>query len=290
MNFFLVVFIHFDFINAILCKSVYENIMNKHFIPHDFAYLFDINASILQDIRNAKNYNILGKPLDFYESAECILTKIAAQKLSKVQIEVQSFANFSKNFLTLRVFECYRPKISNEQMFYSIIQKKVHFRKNNFFPNLNEADLIKMGFIEISSPYSRGSTVAVTLSNNNLLPIFKESEDIRSVDCGGDYLKRYMFDLGLDMGSNYDCLDEVSFENSTLPYSQISNRKLLKILMENHGFVQSSKLNWWEFTLKNEPFNETSFNFPIKQRIKKNREKSGYCTFKANASKISWSL
>ena len=143
-----------------------------------------------------------------------------------------------------------------------------------------------MGFIEIISPYSSGSTVAVTLSHNNLLPLLKKSEEIRSVDCGENYINRYMFDLGIDMGSNYDCLDEISFDNSTLPYSQISNRKMLKILMENHGFVHSSKLNWWEFTLKNEPFNETSFNFPIKRRIYKNREKPGYCTFSANASKI----
>lgn len=259
-------------------KSVYENIMSKYYIPKAFTYLSDINPSIVQDIRNSKNYNILGKPLDGYETNECILTIKAAEKLSEVQKELNKFANSENLILVLKVFECYRPRIANEQIFFSLIQKKNHFRKLNFYPNLFETDLIAMGFIEKNSAFSRGSTVAVTLSNNRFTPIFTINEDSKGIDCTGDFDKRFMFDFGIDMGTNYECLDKKSFENSTLTYKQQTNRKLLKILMENHGFVQNSKFNWWEFILKEEPFNETSFNFPIGKRMR--YVEKGYSQFK----------
>jgi len=256
-------------------KSVYENLLHNHYIPNKFAYLSDIDDTIVQDIRYAKNYNILGQPLDGYNAPECILTVEAAKKLSLVQKEAKEFATYANAFLTLRVFDCYRPKVANEQIFYRLIQKKAHYRKLNFYPNFNEVDIINFGFVELNNPHSRGSTVSVTLSKNILIPLYKGNEEFKIANCIGEYDNRYMFDFGLDMGTNYDCLDEKSFPNATTTYLQQTNRKLLKILMENHGFVSTSKLNWWEFTLKQEPFNETQFNFPISPKFKK--EEPGFC-------------
>jgi D-alanyl-D-alanine dipeptidase len=45
--------------------------------------------------------------------------------------------------------------------------------------------------------------------------------------------------------------------------SQRINRLLLKTLMEKHGFQYYEK-EWWHFTLKNEPFPDTYFDFKVK--------------------------
>jgi D-alanyl-D-alanine dipeptidase len=41
------------------------------------------------------------------------------------------------------------------------------------------------------------------------------------------------------------------------------NRMLLRHLMQRYGFAPYAK-EWWHFTLINEPYKNTYFNFPIK--------------------------
>jgi D-alanyl-D-alanine dipeptidase len=43
------------------------------------------------------------------------------------------------------------------------------------------------------------------------------------------------------------------------------NRDLLRDVMERHGFKNYDK-EWWHFTLANEPFPDTIFDFPILPR------------------------
>jgi D-alanyl-D-alanine dipeptidase len=70
-------------------------------------------------------------------------------------------------------------------------------------------------------------------------------------------------DNSLDMGTGYDCFDTLSWtENKRIGLQQRINRILLKALMEKHGFKNYSK-EWWHFTLKDEPFPDTYFNFVI---------------------------
>ncbi|MDA7652778.1 peptidase M15, partial [bacterium] len=46
------------------------------------------------------------------------------------------------------------------------------------------------------------------------------------------------------------------------PAQQRANRLLLKTLMEKHGF-RNYPVEWWHFTLKNEPYPDAYFDFPI---------------------------
>jgi len=65
------------------------------------------------------------------------------------------------------------------------------------------------------------------------------------------------------MGSPFDYFGQESWSNYTdLTPQQRANRFLLKTIMEKHGF-ESYPYEWWHFTLKNEPFPETYFNFPV---------------------------
>jgi len=69
--------------------------------------------------------------------------------------------------------------------------------------------------------------------------------------------------LELDMGSSWDFFGEISWvDNKTITTQQRANRMLLQIIMLKHGFKHYPK-EWWHFTLINEPFPETYFNFPI---------------------------
>jgi D-alanyl-D-alanine dipeptidase len=42
-----------------------------------------------------------------------------------------------------------------------------------------------------------------------------------------------------------------------------ANRKLLADAMRRNGFDPYKK-EWWHFTLKNEPFRDTYFDFPVR--------------------------
>jgi D-alanyl-D-alanine dipeptidase len=65
------------------------------------------------------------------------------------------------------------------------------------------------------------------------------------------------------MGTGFDCFHELSHTaNRAVGEKQRANRLLLKTMMEKHGFKNYEK-EWWHYTLKNEPFPTTYFNFPI---------------------------
>ena len=68
----------------------------------------------------------------------------------------------------------------------------------------------------------------------------------------------------LSKGSNFDLFGEMSnteYKNIN-PFQKV-NRLFLKLVMEKHGFLNYD-LEWWHYTLKNEPFPDTYFNFPVK--------------------------
>jgi D-alanyl-D-alanine dipeptidase len=65
------------------------------------------------------------------------------------------------------------------------------------------------------------------------------------------------------MGTQFDFFDETSrTEHRSLTAVQRANRMLLRSLMAQHGF-RNYPMEWWHFTLEDEPFPETVFDFPI---------------------------
>src|SRR6185312_9163995 len=76
---------------------------NIYVLPGGFAYLYEIDPSILQEMRYAGSHNFIGRPVYGYESNTCILTEEAAHALTKVQQALL------KKSLSLKVYDCYRP-------------------------------------------------------------------------------------------------------------------------------------------------------------------------------------
>ena len=65
------------------------------------------------------------------------------------------------------------------------------------------------------------------------------------------------------MGSSFDFFgDESNPFYKKITKKQQKNRLLLRKIMLENGFNPYDN-EWWHFTLKNEPFHETYFNFPV---------------------------
>jgi D-alanyl-D-alanine dipeptidase len=205
-------------------------------LPKRFVYLTDIAPSILQDIRYATDNNFIGKPLPGYKDPICILTEPTADALVKVQQEL------NQQGLGLKVFDGYRPQTSVSEFIRWSKDAPDQKMKAVYYPNVNKADFFKLGYIKKKSGHTRGSTVDLTIID------LKTNQE-------------------LDMGTPFDFMDELSHPFSQgVTLKQYLNRQLLNNMMSRHGFIplKQQDTEWWHFTLKNELFPDTYFNFPVK--------------------------
>ena len=87
----------------------------------------------------------------------------------------------------------------------------------------------------------------------------------RLAACTSPVGERYA-DNSLDFGTGYDCFDPLSHtDNPAITGKERENRMLLVDVMQRNGFANYDK-EWWHFTLNDEPFPETYFDFPILAR------------------------
>ncbi len=198
----------------------------------DFVYLKDIMPNLRSDLRYYGSNNFIGKPIEGYINPRCILSKEAANALKQVQEELEKLG------FGLLVYDAYRPQMAVDHMIrWSQIPEDTQM-KMQFYPNVKKKDLFAKGYIAIKSGHSRGSTVDLTIVSLKTKQI-------------------------LNMGSPYDLFDDISgVETNQISKNQKSLRSLLKRRMEKHGF-QSYEKEWWHFTLKDEPYPDTYFNFPV---------------------------
>ena len=124
--------------------------------------------------------------------------------------------------------------------------------KPYFYPDVRKNVLFKQGYIAEKSGHSRGSTVDLTLV---------EMATGKEVDMGG------VFDwFGIESHPDY-CGDPVTgvfkpARKGGLTERQFLNRLILRQAMMRHGFKPIDE-EWWHFTLKDEPFPDTYFEFPV---------------------------
>ena len=62
----------------------------------------------------------------------------------------------------------------------------------------------------------------------------------------------------------FTCDNSKSLVGRFITPEQFNNRMILRAAMLRHGF-KALDSEWWHFTLNDEPFPETYFNFPVKQ-------------------------
>jgi len=201
-------------------------------LPNGFVYLEDVDASIQKEMRYLSNNNFIGKKIDGYKNNCVIITEQAAHQLKKVQ------TNLLKEGLSLKVFDAYRPQ---EAVNHFVKWAKVlsdTLMKQEYYPKVPKSQLFNQGYIASKSGHTRGSTVDLTIID---------------AETGKE----------LDMGSPYDFFGVQSHPlHSNLSKEQKENRMLLrKVMLENN--FKPYENEWWHFTLRNEPFRNTYFNFPV---------------------------
>ncbi len=200
--------------------------------PSGFVLLADYVPHIIQEIRYYSSYNFIGERIDGYEEPCALLTIEAARALKAVSNEalVQGYC--------LKVFDAYRPACAVKQFVLWGIEDQDIRMKSYFYPELEKQELFSKGYIAKQSSHSRGSAVDLTLLD------MKTGKE-------------------LDMGGPFDLFSEVSHPDSRgVTAEQFENRMLLQHLMLRSGFSPIS-CEWWHFSLRDEPYPDTYFNFPV---------------------------
>lgn len=224
-------------------------------LPEGFGEIREIIPDIILDLRYITSHNFLGVQVDGYKAEKCYITKAAADSLAKVQAELRKFS------LSLKIYDAYRPQRSVDHFVRWAKDISDTLTKKEFYPTVDKSRLFVDGYIAEKSGHSRGSTVDLTIVP---IPTPKQPEfDLNNqCECYKPVEERFK-DNSLDMGTGFDCFSELSHtENPNLTPQQRANRLLLKSLMDKYGFKSLAE-EWWHFTLKNEPFPNTYFDFII---------------------------
>lgn len=225
-------------------------------IPAGFIEIRDVIPDIILDLRYLTNHNFLGVPVDGYKAEKCYITKTAADSLAKVQNELRRFS------LSLKIYDVYRPQQAVNHFVRWAKDLSDTLTKKEFYPTVDKSRLFIDGYIAEKSGHSRGSTIDLTIVPIPL-PYQPEFDINNQCECFESTDKRFK-DNSIDMGTGFDCFNSLSHtENAALSQQQRANRLLLKSIMDKYGFKNLEE-EWWHFTLRNEPFPNTYFDFEIK--------------------------
>ena len=211
-------------------KKIYSNHITMD--PSGFVLLSDYVPHIIQEIRYFSTYNFIGERIDGYEEPCALITKEAARALKAVSNEL-----FVQGY-RLKVFDAYRPACAVRSFVLWGLEDGDKRMKEYFYPDLEKSDLFVQGYIAKQSGHSRGSTVDLTLLD------MKSGKEV-------------------DMGSPFDFFGEISHSDyRNITEEQFENRRILRNAMLRSGFVPFD-CEWWHFTLGEEPYPDTYFEFPV---------------------------
>ena len=203
-------------------------------LPEGFVYLTNVIPSIELELRYFGHHNFIGIPIDGYNQEKGIITEKTAKSLKRIQHKL------NKRQLGLKIYDAYRPQKAVNHFARWAKNLNDTLKKNEYYPNVKKENLFKEEYIAYRSGHSRGSTVDITIIDLST-PEKKE----------------------LDMGSSYDFFGHESWVSYTnLSKEQLGNRLFIQEIMKKNNFKNYTQ-EWWHFTLKNEPFPNTYFDFSI---------------------------
>lgn len=204
----------------------------------DFVLLTNVVPEALMEVRYFSSFNFVGSHIDGYKQPVILLTRQAAAALRKAAEALK------KHQYAIKVFDAYRPQRAVDHFMRWSQDIEDTRMKTYFYPEEDKRFLIPNGYIAPRSGHSRGSTVDLTLF------------DMRT---GRD----------VDMGGCFDYFGDISHPDFTegLSQAQIDARILLRQAMTDARF-RPLATEWWHFTLENEPYPDTYFDFPVEWPLK----------------------
>ena len=196
-----------------------------------FVDLAEFVPGLRCEIRYATAHNLTGHPLAGYLAPRALAAREAAEALAS------AFARAQAQGFGLLVYDAYRPQKAVLDFAAWAARPEDGRTKAEFYPAVDKSRLFDLGYIALRSGHSRGSTIDLTLTDPDGRP--------------------------LEMGTCFDWMgDESHHGYAALPAETIALRHLLKRLMTDAGF-RPYENEWWHYTLENEPYPETYFDFDI---------------------------
>ena len=223
-------------------------------LPGGFAFLRDIDPTIIQDIRYATSNNFMGRPIAGYGAAECVVKREVGLRLKAVQQEL------ARQSLSLKMFDCYRPARAVADMVAWSRNGKETAAERRYNPAFSKADLFRLGYIATHSGHSTGAAVDLTLVDLTADNSRKFDPARDYADCTAPVAARAP-EGSVDMGTGYDCSDAKGHTASgSITPTQKRWRTRLVAAMAGQGFVNYSK-EWWHFSLPGA--GGPAYDFPI---------------------------
>ena len=201
-------------------------------MKNDFAFVDELVPGIRWDARYATWDNFTGKPVDGYAANRIAGTRALCAALARAQEEAASLG------FGLLLWDGYRPQSAVDCFLRWSEQPEDGRTKLRHYPNIDRREMFEGGYVAAKSGHSRGSTVDLTLfhlASGELAP----------------------------MGGDHDLMDPISHHGALgITPVEARNRQVLRSIMENCGF-SSYDCEWWHYTLTDEPYPDTYFDFPI---------------------------
>lgn len=238
-----------------VCLSCIRKEVSDSKLPESFVYLDQINPKIFSNLRYLTTENFMHEKVIGYKKNRIIMTYKAAIALN------EAWKVFNSKGYNIVIYDAFRPTRSVQNFVKWAEDKNANqINKASYFPYVDHDKVFDEDYIANRSGHSRGSTIDISIielgkSLQNVVRINRTLSDDRQII--------FLDDNTIDMGSSFDLFDKASNTLSNLvTETSRQNRLFLKNVMELNGFV-NYELEWWHFTLKDEPFPDTYFNFEI---------------------------
>lgn len=220
---FIIVLILFSFIQKTSASQI-------SYDKSDFVPIYTVIDDAAYDIRYYSSNNFTGNKINGYKAPVAYMTKEGANALKNAAEDLR------KQGYRLLIWDTYRPQKAVDN-FVVWINNPNDEGDKSFYPKLKKSDLLEGQYIMEKSGHTRGSTVDLTLIKKD-----------------GSYV---------DMGGTFDLFSEISHPDyKKLTKEQKKNRKILHDAMIKAGF-KGIDSEWWHYTLENEPYNDTYFDFDV---------------------------
>lgn len=204
-----------------------------HELPEGFCYVHEVIEDVILDMRYAGTHNFVGDVIDGYEAPYAIMTNEAAEALKEAADE------FRQMGYRIMLYDAYRPQSAVRHFVRWAYDAEDKRMQEEFYPEFKKKILlVDQGYIARNSSHCRGSAVDMTLTDLEGNP--------------------------LDMGTGFDYFGKLAWHGAKgITQEQEKNREMLKTVMEKHQF-RGFEQEWWHYRLRNEPFKDTGFDFPVK--------------------------
>lgn len=198
----------------------------------DFAFLDEHVPGIRWDAKYATWDNFTGRPVDGYLANRIVGTRALCSALQFAQEHARELG------YGLLVWDGYRPQRAVDRLVSWCRRPDDGRTKQRYYPHIERADMVELGYVAARSGHSRGSTVDLTAYHL----------------ATGDLA---------DMGGDHDLMDPLSHHGAAgISATAAHNRENLCTIMADSGFDRYDT-EWWHYTLRDEPFPDTYFDFPI---------------------------